>query len=66
MNRVASCELQSPWDCRWTRLAPGVVRNTTRRERQDIIWICVRDGGRRYVSDQECETCEHWQLNGTD
>jgi hypothetical protein len=65
MDRVPVVDLQTPWDCRWTRLAQPLAGRHARAA-QDVLWVCVRGGGRRYVSDEECETCEFWQPHATD
>lgn len=65
MDRVLTFDLQTPWDCRWTRLARPVAGHNWRGQ-QDVIWVCVRAGSRRYVSDEECETCEYWQPHAHD
>jgi hypothetical protein len=54
--------LQTPWDCRWTRLECRVAR---KRREPSSLWLCVRDG-RRYVVDEECESCEHWETHDPD
>jgi hypothetical protein len=55
--------LQSVWDCRWSR--PGYLPDgVSRRPDPEGLWVCVRptDGAaRRPISEQECETCPHWQ-----
>jgi hypothetical protein len=59
--------VQTPWDCRWTRLATVSGRTGRWQDKPgDAVWVCVRQGGRRYVSDEECESCEAWEANGSD
>ena len=65
MNRVLDFDEQTPWGCRWTRMARPVAGASGRRP-QEVIWICVRAGNRRYVSDEECETCDDWQPHAAD
>ena len=65
MERPTTIDLQTPWDCRWTRLAPPVAARGASTP-LDALWVCVRAGTRRYVWDEECETCEHWQPHARD
>lgn len=53
-------DLQTPWECRWTKLGQS-VRRCNRRQEQNVIWVCTRAGHRRHVNDAECEACEFWQ-----
>jgi hypothetical protein len=52
--------LQTIWDCRWSR--PGYrligVEDLLQPEK---LWVCVRGGARRGVTEEECEECPHWQ-----
>jgi hypothetical protein len=58
---------QTPWECRWTRLGNPFGRNARwQTATKDAIWVCVRSGGRRYVGDEECETCELWEPTNTE
>lgn len=71
MIRLPLIDVHTPWDCRWTRLgkpARRISRHGSRQEQrdQDPAWVCVRNGGRRSVADEECESCEHWEPNGTE
>ncbi len=55
--------LQTPWDCRWSRL--GYRLTGVFEERQpESLWVCVRpdsSGNRRSITDAECATCPHWE-----
>lgn len=31
------------------------------RQEPGTQWVCIRAGGRRAVSEAECEQCEHWE-----
>jgi hypothetical protein len=69
MNRLPMIESQTPWDCRFTRLASPSRRRSVRHEGHAIpepVWVCVRNGSRRHVADEECESCEHWEPNAID
>ena len=60
MPLTSSTTLQTIWDCRWSR--PGYrligVEDLLQPEK---LWVCVRGGERRGVTEEECEECPHWQ-----
>jgi hypothetical protein len=61
MSRIATLvDLQTPWECRWTRLAQPAHRSN-RQPEETLVWICTRGGCRRHVKEQECELCENWR-----
>jgi len=65
MPLTAAAALQTIWDCRWSR--PGYrligVEDNFQPEK---LWVCVRGGERRGVTEEECAECPHWQAVGPD
>ena len=52
--------LQTIWDCRWSR--PGYrLIGIEDHLQPEKLWVCVRAGGRRSVTEEECENCPFWQ-----
>jgi hypothetical protein len=48
------------WDCRWSR--PGYRLFGVKEHLQpENLWVCVRQGERRSVTEEECEKCSHWE-----
>ena len=61
MSRTAVRTLQTIWDCRFSR--PGHQLTTALASvDSDPLWVCIRDGRRRPVTEEECEDCPHWEL----
>ncbi|HEX5110207.1 MAG TPA: hypothetical protein VFV95_17270 [Vicinamibacterales bacterium] len=62
MARTAIATLQPVWDCRWSR--PGHrLSGVSDALQPESAWLCVRDGNRRNASEDECQTCPHWELD---
>jgi hypothetical protein len=62
MARTAVATLQTAPDCRWSRL--GHRLNGVAEEKQpETTWVCVREGIRRDLREDECATCPHWELD---
>ena len=62
MATTAIATLQPVWDCRWSR--PGHRLSGVEDALQpESAWVCVHDGDRRNVTEDECQTCPHWQLD---
>jgi len=60
MAKTAIATLQTIWDCRWSR--PGFRLSNVKESLQpEGLWVCVRTGTRRSVSDAECATCPCWE-----
>jgi hypothetical protein len=60
MTHIATATLQTVWDCRWSR--PGYrLSCVDEREQPESVFVCVRRGTRRPVTNEECETCRHWE-----
>ena len=57
---AATAILHNAWNCRWSH--PG-HRITGLRDavQPEGVWVCVRDGERRSVSDAECANCSRWE-----
>jgi hypothetical protein len=64
MNSTAVMTLQPVWDCKWSQ--PGHrLTGVAESLQPESLWVCVRDGNRRVINEAECETCPHWQHQGT-
>jgi hypothetical protein len=64
MARTAIATLQTIWDCRWSQ--PGHRLNGVPDAKQpEGTWVCVREGARRTIDEDECATCAHWELAHT-
>ena len=62
MATTALVRLQPVWDCRWSRSGHRLTA-VADAQQPESVWVCVREGIRRSVSDTECRTCPHWELN---
>lgn len=60
MTKVAAATLQTLWDCRWSRPASRLT-NTRARPQPAGVWMCIRAGRRRVVTEPECERCGFWE-----
>ncbi len=57
---MATATLQTVWDCRWSR--PGhQITGLSDALQPEPTWVCVRDGDRRAVCDDECARCSRWE-----
>ena len=52
--------LQTIWDCHWSRLGRRVL-GADEPQQLETLWVCVRRGQRRCVTEQECEECGFWE-----
>jgi hypothetical protein len=60
MTRTAVATQQTIWDCRWSR--PGYrLFGVGEHLQPEKLWVCVRQGSRRGVTDEECECCVFWE-----
>ena len=60
MNRTAAMTMQTIWDCRFS--SPGHrLTGAADALQPEPIWVCVRLGARRPVTEQECAHCPHWK-----
>lgn len=61
MARIAIATLQPVWDCRWSR--PGHRLDGVAEALQpETRWVCVREGHRRNIGEEECATCSSWEM----
>ena len=58
--RTCVATFQTVWDCRWSRPGHRVV-GVDESQQPESRWVCIYNGQRRPVRDEECETCDHWQ-----
>lgn len=57
---MASATVQTVWDCRWSR--PGHhLTGVSEAMQPEPTWVCVRDGDRRAVCNEECAQCSRWE-----
>ena len=60
MATTVIATLQPVWDCRWSR--PGHrLTGVPDALQPESAWVCVRNGDRRDICDDECATCPHWE-----
>ena len=60
MSDIAVATLQTIWDCRWSR--PGYrIHGVEDHLQPESLWVCVRTGDRRGVTETECADCPYWQ-----
>ena len=60
MNTSSTATLQTIWDCRWSR--PGYrLIGVDDHLQPEKLWVCVRLGERRGVTEEECEECPFWE-----
>lgn len=57
---MATATIQTAWNCRWSR--PGhQITGLADALQPEPTWVCVRDGDRRAVCDDECASCSRWE-----
>ena len=60
MAGTAVTTLQTIWDCRWSR--PGYrIPGVQDHFQPESLWVCVRRGERRGITEEECAVCVHWE-----
>lgn len=60
MPVAPGAKLQTIWDCRFSR--PGYrVIGVADHLQPEKLWVCVRSGERRGVTEEECEECPYWE-----
>jgi hypothetical protein len=53
---------QSAWQCKWSR--PGFRLAALEESVQpETLWVCVRTGERRLLSESACDQCPYWQAD---
>ncbi|HKE82722.1 MAG TPA: hypothetical protein VKB50_03170 [Vicinamibacterales bacterium] len=61
MAKTSVATLQTIWECRWSR--PGFRLSNVKESLQpENMWVCIRTGNRRGVTEAECERCPHWEF----
>lgn len=63
MARTAIATQQTVWNCRWSR--PGFQLFGVDEHQPESLWLCLRNGRRQEVTDEQCEKCPHWELDDT-
>jgi hypothetical protein len=64
MSRTTAATLQTIWDCRWSR--PGYrLFGVEDQFQPEKLWVCLRTGERRGVTEEECAECPHWESVNT-
>jgi hypothetical protein len=59
MPATAVTTLQTIWDCRYSRPGYRLLGIADHLQPQKL-WVCVRRGEPRGVTEEECEGCPHW------
>ncbi len=60
MPTTTTATLQTIWDCRFSR--PGYrLFGVEDHLQPEKLWVCVRGGERRGVTEEECEACPEWR-----
>jgi hypothetical protein len=53
---------QSAWECKWSR--PGFrLAGLEEPMQPETVWICVRTGERRRLSETTCDQCPFWRAD---
>ena len=61
MKSISVATLQTVWDCKWSR--PGYrLSGVAEAHQPESLWVCIRTGRRRPVTEEECETCPNWEM----
>jgi len=62
MAKTAIATQQTVWECKWSR--PGFrLAGLEEAKQPEPMWVCVRTGERRRVSDEKCEHCPYWEAD---
>jgi hypothetical protein len=61
MATTAIATMQAVWDCRWSRLGQRLT-GVPEALQPESTWVCVREGERRNVCEEECLTCPYWEM----
>lgn len=62
MSHTATATLQTIWDCRWSRPGSREADGQQQPLQPETRWVCVREGKRRCITEEECENCPYWEL----
>ena len=53
---------QSAWECKWSR--PGFrFAGVGEAVQPETLWVCVRTGERRPLSETTCDQCPYWEAD---
>jgi hypothetical protein len=66
--KVAVSLKQAAWECTFARAGRRLMPDPEHGH-PESLWICERPtvlGDRRVVSEDECNSCEHWQVQEDD
>ena len=62
MAKVAVATQQTEWECKWSR--PGFrLAGIDEKLQLETLWVCVRTGQRRKLSETACDHCPYWQAD---
>ena len=62
MAKTAIATRQTTWDCKWSR--PGFrLAGLDESLQPESVWVCVRTGERRSISDEKCDQCPYWEAD---
>ncbi len=60
MAKIATATVQSQWECKWSR--PGFrLAGIDEAQQPETVWVCVRTGERRKLSEHTCDNCPFWE-----
>jgi hypothetical protein len=60
MAKIATATQQTAWECKWSR--PGFrLAGVDEKLQPEGVWVCVRTGERRTLSEHTCDLCPYWQ-----
>jgi hypothetical protein len=59
-SAMATAHVQTVWNCHWSR-AGHQITGLSDALQPEPTWVCVRDGDRRAVCDDECARCSRWE-----
>jgi hypothetical protein len=60
MDRIAVATPQNAWDCKSSR--PGFrLAGLEESAPPESVWMCVRTGQRRRLSEHTCKHCPYWE-----
>ena len=62
MAKTAIATKQTAWECKWSR--PGFrLAGINESTQPETLWVCVRTGERRRLSETTCDQCPYWQVD---
>ena len=57
---MATANVQTVWNCQWSR-AGHQITGLSDALQPEPTWVCVREGDRRAVCNDECARCSRWE-----